>query len=241
MEKEIIAGYNDRGLLQALIYRGNYVSLVGNSSAELKKDLQSKDKLYPGIYASYYEIMKKLYEVSQLLKSNRKDDAIALKKEVSLVYQDVSIDELKRMVIDKSDSNVHYYELCLCHNSCGVRDNIFNAIVHSVKSEVITKNVFFFIISEEEVDYDYYEPFPIIGELRDGVMYDVVTNEVIEKNLNKELCDGLSYYTRREISKDQVKNNLEKLSKEDIKRYRDASDNLKKKLYRMYQEVRVQR
>ena len=90
------------------------------------------------------------------------------------------------------------------------------------RNSISRKNVFFFIISEEEVDYDYYEPFPIIGELRDGVMYDVVTNEVIEKNLNKELCDGLSYYTRREISKDQVKNNLEKLQNNKINANKDC-------------------
>lgn len=229
MDKKIIAGYNAQGLLKAIIYKGKYIELLGQTSEELNKELKSKEKDYPGIYEDYINIMKKLYEITQLKKQGKTSLVEKLKKEVDNIYKDVNIEELYKLKEKQtllSPSN-KYYRLYLCNNLCSKEDDTLDEIIKTTKTTTTEKNIFFFIICEEEITQEVLSPFPVIGQLQGDKIYDIITNEEIKINPGKQALPNLSYYYRVQITSTEAKEYLKKLKKEDLERYKEALEVIK--------------
>lgn len=239
MNKTIIAGYNAQGLLKAIIYKGQYVELLEQTSEELNKELKSKEKDYPGIYEDYLNVMKKLYEITLLKRQGKTSIAEQLKKEVDNVYKDVNVEELYKLKKDKdSIPENKYYKLYLCNNF-SKEDDTLDDIIKTTKTTTTEKNVFFFIICEEEITQEVLSPFPIIGQLQGDKMYDIITNEEIKINPDKQTLPNLSYYYRIQITPNEAKEYLKELKKEDIKRYKEALETIKNTSIKEYQRIKL--
>ena len=83
-----------------------------------------------------------------------------------------------------------------------------------------------YMIENNPHEYHIYGKFPVIGELIDGKMYDVITGKYIQESPNGYSVEGLSYKYKIKAYQQMVKLLLELLDNESIKRYTERLNQL---------------
>lgn len=151
-----------------------------------------------------------------------------------------------------------FYKLYLNNNFYMRLDNYdcnLENVIKKVKQVTNDKKTLFGT-KKEVTEVEYFDSTIIIGVLKNGVMYDFITDKKVEssqkqvktktgftKYVEERNCNSpnLSYYKKEELTKKEVYNILKQYSKEDIARYVESLELVEKRSLQSYQNYLSQK